>query len=123
MKSEQSDVVLRVIEQLAGVLRHLVEQLGLGAPAAAEVVREAKAAQGELLGPLSAGLANVDAASAVALLREQRRVRLWIEFLLVEAAGLRLQGDEAGAVALEARALALRAAVDEAYPEPGPSVS
>ena len=62
MKSEQSDVVLRVIEQLAGVLRHLVEQLGLGAPAAAEVVREAKAAQGELLGPLSAGLANVDAA-------------------------------------------------------------
>ena len=110
--------MLRLIEQLGAVLRELAARLGLGAPAAAEVIREAQAAQGELLGPMGDALPNVDAVSAVALLREPRRVRLWIEFLRVEAAARRLRGEEPQAAALEARASALTAAVDEAYPQP-----
>src|SRR5262245_22490322 len=105
MKTEQSDYVQRLIEQLGGVLRRLAERLGLGTPEAAqEVVREAKAAQGELLGPLAEPIRLVDAASAVALVRDPARVKLWIGFLRVEAAAHRLDGNETDAAALEARA-------------------
>lgn len=108
--------MLRLIEQLGAVLRRLVEQLGLGAPAAAEVIREARAAQGELLGPLADALTHVDPETAVSLLRQPQRARLWIEFLRVEAAAHRLRGDEGPATALEARASALAEVVDRVFP-------
>ena len=119
MRTEQSDYVQRLVEQLGGVLRRLAERLGLGTPEAArEVAREAEAARLELLGPALAGaIEHVDAASAVELVRDPRRVRLWIGFLRVEASARRAalgDGDEARAAALEARADALEAAVGPA---------
>lgn len=104
---EREDWIERVIEQLGAVVTRLAARLGVGAPAAAEVIREAKAAQGELLGPLAESLPRVDAASAVRLLRDPRAVALYVDLLRVEASARRLDGDEAAAAALEARAAAL----------------
>jgi hypothetical protein len=101
---EQDDWVERGIRQFADVVARLAARLGLGAPVADEVIREARAAQGELLGPLASSLPRLDAASAVRLLRDPRAVEVYVELLRVEAAALRLRGDEAGAAALEVRA-------------------
>lgn len=111
MHSEQQDYILRLIEQLGAVLRRLLEMLGLGRVAAPQVVREAQAAQEALLGPLAISAPLVDAPAAVRLLNDPRRVTLWIEFLRVEAAALRLQEEEGRAAALEARAAALERAM------------
>ena len=72
------------------------------------MIAEARAAQGELLGPLAASLPLVDAASAVRLLRDPRAVALYADLLRVEAAAHRQAGDAATAAALESRAGALR---------------
>jgi hypothetical protein len=115
VRTEQSDYVQRLVEQLGGVLRRLAERLGLGTPEAArEVAGEAEAARLELLGPLAGPIERVDAASAVGLVRDPRRVRLWIGFLRLEAAARRLDGAGAEAAALEARADALDAALPPA---------
>ena len=111
MHSERQDYILRLIEQLGAVLRRLLEMLGLGRAAAPQVVRDAQAAQEALLGPLALSAPLVDAPAAVRLMNDPRRVRLWIEFLRVEAAAMRLQEEEERAAALEARADALERAM------------
>ena len=119
MAQERRDYVERMIEELAAVVARLVGRLGAGTPEAAdEVLRDAQAAQGELLGPLAAALPQVDAQSAVALLRDSRRARAWVDLLRVEAAARRLRGEEAVALALEARATLLDAAITAAPAAP-----
>ncbi len=120
MAQERRDYVERMIEELAAVVARLVGRLGAGTPDAAdEVVLGAQAAQGELLGSLAAALPQVDAASAVTLLRDPRQARAWVELLRVEAAARRLRGENAAALALEARAAELVAAITTAGVTPG----
>lgn len=104
MPIAQRDYVLRLIEQIAALLRRLVEKLVHGRAAAPEVVREAQQAQGELLGPLADILPRLDAGSAVQALGEPRQVALWIELLRLEATAVRLLGEGERALALEGRA-------------------
>ncbi len=112
MAQERRDYVERMIEELAAVVARLVGRLGAGTPEAAdEVVAGAQAAQGELLGPLAAALPQVDAASAISLLRDPRQVRAWIELLRVEAAARTLRGEDAAALTLGARAHELERAL------------
>ncbi len=119
MPNERRDYVERMVEQLAEVVTRLIGRLGAGTPQAAdEVVAGAQAAQGELLGPLAAVLPQVEAASAVALLRDARQARAWVELLCVEAAARRLRGEEAAAAALEARAAELDHAITAAAAAP-----
>ena len=119
MALERRDYVERMVEQLAEVVARLIGRLGAGTPQAAdEVVAGAQAAQGELLGPLAAVLPQVEAASAVALLRDARQARAWVELLRVEAAAWRRRGEEAAAAALEARAAELDHAITAAAAAP-----
>ena len=119
MALERRDYVERMVEQLAAVVARLIGRLRAGTPEAAdEVVAGAQAAQGELLGPLAAVLPQVEAASAVALLRDARQARAWVELLRVEAAARRLRGEEAAASALEARAEELEHAITVAAAAP-----
>jgi len=115
MAQERRDYVERLIEELAAVVARLAGRLAAGTPEAAdEVVRGAQAAQGELLGPLAAALPQVDAASALALLRDPRQVRAWVDLLRVEAAARRLRGEVEDATALEMRAGDLEQALSAA---------
>ena len=120
MANERRDYVERMIEELAAVVARLVGRLGAATPEAAdEVVRGAQAAQGELLGPLAAALPQVDAASAISLLRDPRRARAWVDLLRVEAAARKLRGADSTALALEMRAADLDAAITAAAAGPG----
>jgi hypothetical protein len=104
---QQEDYILRMIRLSFQVVQRLRARL-LGGPAEAdEVVREARDAQGELLGPMWEVIARVDADTAVGLIRDRERLEAWAELLRVEAEGLRLGGDEAGAAAAARRAEAI----------------
>lgn len=119
MPIAQRDYVLRLIEQIAALLRRLLEKLTAGRAAAPEVVREAQQAQGELLGPLADILPRLDATSAVQALGEPRQVALWIELLRLEATAVRLLGEGERALALERRAGELASALGNLPPSPG----
>ena len=106
MPAERRDYILKLIEQAAAALRRLRERLAGGA-SAGEVAREAREAQGELVGRDAPLLRALDAASAVAMLGDARRATVFAELLQLEAAALRESGDAAEADALEARASAL----------------
>ena len=102
MASSQSDYILRMIEQLGAALRRLRQRLARGVPAP-EVAREAHDAQAELFGAMWPMLGSVDAATAASLVRDSRQLRLWIDFLELEAEAHRQAGDGPRAEALEAR--------------------
>lgn len=106
MPAERRDYILRLIEQAAAALRRLRERLATGA-SAEEIARDAREAQGELVGREAPLLRALDAASALALLGDARRATIFAELLQVEAAALRESGAAAEAYALDARASAL----------------
>ncbi|HKG95297.1 MAG TPA: hypothetical protein VKA84_25485 [Gemmatimonadaceae bacterium] len=105
MQRDERDYILRLLAAAAAALGRLRERLAANAQPA-EVIREARAAQGELLGRDAMLLQALDPASAAALL-DPKRVALWAELLRVEAAAHRQAGQEREAAALEARAAAL----------------
>jgi hypothetical protein len=110
MSSQREDYLIRLLTQAAAALRRLRERLAGGA-AAGEIVREAEAAEGELLGRDAVMLRALDPATAAGLLGDPRRAALWGELLLVEATAQRQLGQAERAAALEARAkVLLRAA-------------
>ena len=113
MASVQRDYILRLTEELGAVLVRLLEQFGLGRLAPEEVLQEAQAAQVALLGPVVHIVPHVDAHTAVWLVRDARKVKLWIKFMRLEAAACRSQGKEQQAAALEARAEALEQVAGE----------
>ena len=110
VQKENNDYIMRQIEQLGIVLRRLLEKLNLGKSAAAEVVREASEAQGTLLGRQAAVARQVDAKTAVRIIGDPRKVKMWIGFLRIEATAHRLRGDGDQANSLETRANAIEQA-------------
>lgn len=101
---QREDYLVRLIKQAFDVLRRLRAKL-MGDPLAAdEVVRGAREAQGELLGPLFGAMVMVDADTAVGLMRDRERLEAWVELMRLEADALRAGGDEAGAETVGRRA-------------------
>lgn len=107
MPAARDDYLLRLITQAAAALRRLREQLGHGSPD--EVVREAGAAIGELLGPQRMLLEMLDAASAARSLGNPDTVRAWSELLMLQADAEAVRGNESAATRLRTRAAALLA--------------
>ena len=106
MPSARDDYLLRLLHQVAEMLRQLRARLGGGA-AAAELLPAIRAAEGELLGPRAALLRSLDARTAAHLVGGSEAAQLWAELLRLEAAVLRQDGDEERARQAEARAAAL----------------
>jgi hypothetical protein len=103
MLQDQRDYILRLIAAAAAAVAALRSRLaGGGSPD--EIVREAQAAQGELLGKDAQLLRMLDPTSAAHTLGDKARLREWAALLRVEAAAHRSAGRETQAAALEARA-------------------
>lgn len=107
---QQEDYLVRLIRQAFDVLRRLRAKLMDDPLAADEVVRGARDAQAELLGPLFGAMTLVDPDTAVGLMRERERLEAWVELMRLEADGLRAGGDAGGADAVGRRADAIQEA-------------
>jgi hypothetical protein len=84
MLRDRRDYLLRMIEQAAAAAARLRQRL-LGGDPVEEVVREARAAQIELLGKDAAMLAMLDGRSAAHVLGDRERLIQWAELLRVAA--------------------------------------
>jgi hypothetical protein len=109
MPASREDYLLRMIQQLGEVLRRLRARLTgvVDAAEAADVEREATAAIATLLGPQAMLLQQLDATSAVRLVGDAERVRLWVALMCVQADALRASGRADAADRLAGRASAL----------------
>lgn len=108
--AQQTDYILRIIEQLGAALRRARDLLARDTPNAAESLQELDAAEDELLGSRAAVLRQLDAATVVSLLSDERAVELWIDLLETRATALRMLDRLDEATVLEARVTQLRAA-------------
>ena len=106
MLRSEKDYILRMIAAAAAAVARLRERLSGGAQPA-EIVAEARAAQGELLGPEIALLRALDPASAAHAIGDEDRLRAWADLLLIEAEALRKAGRVAEADVLAQRANAI----------------
>lgn len=106
MLRSEKDYILRMIAAAAAAVARLRERLTGGAQPA-EIVAEARAAQGELLGPEIALLRALDPASAAHAVGDADRLRAWADLLLIEAEALRKAGRVAEADVLAQRANAI----------------
>lgn len=103
MLRDERDYILRLIAAAAAAVARLRTRLaGGGSPE--EIVREAREAQGELLGKDAPLLRLLDPSSAAHALGDPARLREWAKLLRVEAEAHRAAGREAEADSLEARA-------------------
>ncbi|HJU72820.1 MAG TPA: hypothetical protein VJ717_03670 [Gemmatimonadaceae bacterium] len=111
MLTERRDYLLRLIQQAAAAIRRLREML-TGDASAEDVAREAEESIVSLLGGPSQSqlLERVDAATAVQLLGDAERLRLWIELLRVQADAHVKHGTVGQSERLLSRAAALEAA-------------
>jgi hypothetical protein len=107
MPSSQSDLILRMIEQMGAILRRMRARLAGGAPADADTFDELERAQAELFGPLWSMLRSVDIETAVSLIADRRKVEMWVEFLRFEAEAAQSVDDQARADRATHRADAL----------------
>lgn len=111
MASAQSDFILRMIEQMGQVLRRLRARLDDDDAPEDDLFDESERAQAELFGPLWRTLRAVDAQTAISLIPESRRARLWIEFVRFEADAAQKRGDPVRAQTIARRADALEHAL------------
>lgn len=111
MLTERRDYLLRLIQQAGAAARRLREML-TGEAAADDVAREAEESIATLLGGRAQSqlLERVDPDTAVRLLGDAERVRVWIELLQVQAAACDKRGAAELGVQLRSRAAALDAA-------------
>jgi hypothetical protein len=116
MPAAREDYLLRMIAQAAAAMRRLRERLR-GGGSAEEVVRDAGAAIGELLGPQRSMLELLDPRSATSLLGNDERVVHWIAFVRLQADAERQAGRESQAAQLERRAESLEQALSRALQE------
>ena len=116
MSTEEKDYLLRMIALAAAALRRLRERLAGHAGSPADVVRDAGAAQGELLGSDATLLAALDPVSLARILAHRDRVALYADLLEVEAEAHRRLNDLERAKGLSRRAAALRASLDTGSP-------
>ena len=106
MLRSEKDYIMRMIAAAAAAVARLRERLTGGAQPA-EIVAEARAAQGELLGPEVALLRALDPVSAAHAIGDEDRLRAWADLLLIEAEALRKAGRVVEADALMERLSAL----------------
>jgi hypothetical protein len=106
MPGAREDYLLRMLAQVAAVLRRVRERLA-GGESAPELLSALRDAEGELLGGRASLLKALDARTAAQLLADPERVRTWAELLRLEAELHRRAGDEAAAAKAESRAAAL----------------
>ena len=111
MPSPREDYLLRMIAQAAAALARLRARLA-GGDSAEEVVRDAGAAIGELLGPQRSTFELLDPATASLLLGHDDRVPHWIALIRLQADAARLAGADDRALQLEQRAIALEQALE-----------
>jgi hypothetical protein len=116
MPTARQDYLLRMITQAAAALRRLRERL-VGGGSAEEVVRDAGAAIGELLGPQRSTLELLDARSATMLLGNDDRVPHWIALIRLQADAARQAGASDKALHLEQRARALEQELERTAPQ------
>ncbi len=111
MLTERRDYLLRLIQQASAAARRIRELL-TGEAEATDVVREADQAIGDLLGGGSQAqlLERVDADTAVRLVGDAERIRVWIDLLRTQAEALTKSGADAQAQRVKERALALETA-------------
>lgn len=103
----QRDVVLRWIEQIARVVRRILQGPGPADLALARTHLEEATAQ--LLGPLALVVPQLDAPSAAQLLHDPERILSLALLLELEAAVAEQEADAVAAHGLRERAAALRA--------------
>ena len=115
MPAARDDYLLRLISQAAAAIRRLRGKLA-GGGAADEVVREAGAAIGELLGPQRAILERLAAASASQMVGNADTVRAWSELLTLEADAEAARGNYAAEERLRQRAHSLIATLNPTPP-------
>jgi hypothetical protein len=111
--TERRDYLLRLIQQAGAAARRLRELLTAEGAQDDEVAREADLAIGALLGggPQAQLLERVDADTAVRLVGDKERLRLWIDLLRIQCEALRSAESESQAQRVEGRAAALEAAL------------
>jgi hypothetical protein len=111
--TERRDYLLRLIQQAGAAARRLRELLTAEGAQDDEVAREADQAIGALLGggPQAQLLERVDADTAVRLVGDKERLRLWIDLLRIQCEALRSAESESQAQRVEGRAAALEAAL------------
>ena len=107
MLRSERDYIMRMIALAAAMVARLREKLAAGARPA-EIVEEARAAQGQLLGRDLAIYRALDGASAAQLIGDTETVRAWADLLELEADALRVDGRDAEAEHLDAVVTALR---------------
>lgn len=112
MPGARDDYLLRLIQQVAAMLRALRERAEGGANPE-EVSRDAGAAIGELLGPQRSLMEMLDAKSAAALAGDPDKLDLWIALIRMQAESASKLNDPAKAARLTARADALEASRPE----------
>lgn len=112
MPGARDDYLLRLIQQVAAMLRALRERVEGGANAE-EVSRDAGAAIGELLGPQRSLMEMLDAKSASALAGDPDKLDLWIALIRLQAESATRLNDAAKAARLTSRADALEASRPE----------
>lgn len=102
MLRDERDFILRLIAAAAAAVGRLRSRLaGGGSPD--EIVRDARAAQGELLGKDAQLLRMLDPASAAHALGDPARLKEWVELLRIEADAHRAAGRVDDAVMIETR--------------------
>lgn len=102
MSLVQKDYILRIIEAAGAALRRALRRKSGGDFDGAR--QEIAASTADLLGPAAELLNRVDAATAIDLLADPRRVVLWASLMSVDAAVLRAMKQISAAESLERRA-------------------
>ena len=107
MLRSERDYILRMIALAAVAVARLREKLAAGARPG-EIVDEARAAQGQLLGKDLAIYRALDGASAAQLIGDKETARAWADLLELESDALRAGGEHAEADRLDAAVARLR---------------
>jgi len=107
--TERRDYLLRLIQQASAAARRIRELLSGEGTEATDLVQEADQEISALLGGGSQAqlLERVDADTAVRLVGDAERIRVWIDLLRAQAEALTKSGDGAQAQRVHERAAAL----------------
>lgn len=122
MLKDEYDLILRTVAVAAAALARLRQRLSGGAPPE-EIVRESRAAQGELLGKDAPLLRMLDPQSASHSIGDPERLDAWANLLRLESEALAKTGDSVAAEQAVKRADALAVAAKRVRDRRGNSIS
>lgn len=103
MLRSEREYMLRMIAAAAAMVARLRERLAACSVVADEVLKDARAAQEELLGRDAGLLRALDPASAAQLIASTAFLEAWADLMRVEADALRAAGRQEEAAAVDAR--------------------